>query len=457
MISILRLTSYFIFFFLEGIPVFPSIIVDNAFTKEARGTTAFSVLKSPVGVKFFSLGQSGISEYANESVFYNPAGAITPNSNSFYIDFQKEVSDSMRSDFSYLKRTEYKTYAFSLSYIDYGDFLKVNSNGGISGYFSPNDIIFGFTYSSGKDDRFGLNLKYIYSDMVYYSKSSLSMDAGFILKGNRTRYSFLVRNLGIPVEIDGRTYPLPLEIIVGAKYFYSKNLSGTFEVKMPSDDSPYACGGFEYIKKYRDMEIALRGGMNLKNKTPLGWGSVFSGGFGIKLGNFDFDYSFVPYSDIDATHKFAIKFRYGDVDFKKIEKRNFEDFVAKQISMKKRIVVFDFNSDLDEDYSKIVANAVEERLIEKNYSLISRLDPDYILKIKNNITAINEAISKAKELGADYAVWGDIKKLADEKANFNFFLIDARDSNVSEFSFLSAIYDIGNISLKISNDISQKI
>lgn len=451
---------FLLFFSIIGFSrlLFSEVIPDNAFTKEARGSSIFNILKSPVSPRFFSMGGVGITEYGSDSVFYNPAGAFTDNSDSFYVDFQTEVSDSKRSDFSYLKREEYKSYGILGSYMDYGDFIKIDNSGSIKGYFSPKDLIIGLTYSYGESDRFGLTVKYINSDMVYYTANAIAFDGGFILKGNKTRYSFLLRNLGFGAKIQGKTYPLPLELIAGAKYFYSRVLNGVFELHMPSDDQVYAAGGFEYLfANSGDINLYLRGGMNLKNKTPLGWSGVFSGGFGVNIGDFLIDYAFVPYSNIEAVHKISLRFSYGKPDFKKKEKKNFESFVSKQIAMKKKIVVFDFNSDMGEEYGKLVSNAVEERLIEKKYVLISKLDPIYISLGNKSVKNAQDAIKNSKNMGADFAVWGESYKINDEKANFKFFLVNVLTGDVFEFNMVSNIYDIRNISLKLSDEISKNI
>lgn len=453
--SINLLTFIFFIFLIKTLSA--GVLPDNAFTEDARGSSVFNVLKSPVSPRFFSLGGAGINEYGIDSVFYNPSGAIENNLHSFYLDFQSEVSSSKRSDIAYLKRDEYKSYGLYISYMDYGDFIKIDNNGVTGGYFTPYDIILSGVYSGGKEDRFGLSLKYIHSDMVYYSLNSIAFDLGFILKGSKTYYSFLVRNLGFGVRYNDKTYPLPLELACGIKYQYSKELSGVFESIMPSYDSMYFMGGFEYLKKFSDLDFYIRGGVNLKNKDSLGWGGVFSGGIGIYFDNFGFDYAFIPYSNLDMTHKFSLRFRYGDVSFVKSEKKNFESFVKKQIALKKKIVVVDFKFDNDPDYAGVVSNSIEERLVEKGYAVITKLDPTYISTINGPVKNIEDVIKKAKKMNSDFAVWAEIKQIDEEKVEVKAFLIDLSKGYVNEFDMASNKYDIKNISLKISQEVMKRI
>ncbi len=248
-------------FFLFLISVFHnlwSFIPEDSFTENAVGKTVFNYLKNPVSPRFYALGENGITEYGIDSVFYNPAGTVVNNRNSFYVDFQKGISEIYRNDFAYLRRIDKKSSGFFLSYLNYGDFIKTDKYGNLTGYFSPSDFLAGFSYSYGKHDRIGFNIKYLYSDMVYYKASSIAFDIGVILKSTKTRYAFLIRNIGFESKIQGKSYPLPSEFIIGARYIYSNSISSIFEYKIPSYSSSYASGGFEYFKDFDDIRLYLR-------------------------------------------------------------------------------------------------------------------------------------------------------------------------------------------------------
>lgn len=448
----------FIFLLSININLNSSFFPENAFSKDAKGLVFFPILKSVVSPVFYSMGNSGSTIFVHDNIFYNPASSLINNKNSFYIDFQTLNADAKRSDISYLKRKFYKTYGFYLSYIDYGEFTKIDNTGKLLGSFSPYDYVFGFSYSNGKYDRFGFNIKYAYSDMVYEHTQTLCADIGFILKGNKTYYSFLLRNIGFPASINGKSYPLPFEIGAGIRYIYSQNLNGVFEFKMPVDDDPQMTGGFEYKKEYNDFTFYFRAGMNLATKSSLGWGSVFSGGFGLDFNIFLFDYAFIPYSNVDMMHKLSIKIGFGKPDFKKeIEKKEFKNFVAKQITMKKRIAVFRFKTDLEEEYGKIIANSIEDRLINNGFVLITSLDSEYISKDIGFYNDINSVINVAKTMQVDYAVWGEVKSKDENFANYIVYLVDINTGKTTEFSLVSNIYDINNISLSFTSEISKSI
>lgn len=445
-----------IFLFSTNINLNSSFFPEDAFSKDAKGLISFPILKSVVSPVFYSMGNSGSTIFSHDSIFYNPAASIINSKTSLYIDFQTLNADAKRSDISYIKRKFYKTYGFYLSYIDYGEFMKIDNTGNLLGSFYPYDYILGFSYSNGKYDRFGFNIKYAYSNMVFEHTQTLCADIGFILKGKKAYYSFLLRNIGFPANINGKSYPLPFEIGVGMRYLYSQRLNGIFEFKMPVDDNPQMTGGFEYKKEYNDFTFYLRAGMNLATKSSLGWGSVFSGGFGVDFNMFLVDYAYIPYSNVDMMHKLAIKIGFGKPGLKKeIEKNEFKDFVAKQITMKKKIAVFRFKTDLEEEYGKIVANSIEERLINNGFLLITSLDSEYISKDIGFYSNINSVINVAKRMQVDYAIWGEIRSKDENTASYIVYLVDINSGKTTQFSLVSNIYDINNISLGFTSEISK--
>ncbi|NLH39453.1 MAG: hypothetical protein GX445_05255 [Elusimicrobia bacterium] len=451
---------FFLFFlFFSVCDIYGEIIPPGAFSSSARGSTALNILESPVSPEFFSFGGAGSTVYSHDSIFYNPAGAGTgSNSSSVFFDFQTLNSDARRSDISYLKRNDDIVNGFYISYIDYGDFTEVDSNGTIKGSFSPYDYILNYSFSKGIKNRFGVNLKYVYSNMVFESAKTLAADVGFILKGNKTYYSFLVRNFGVPVKIYGRSYPLPLEIIAGVRYVYSNNLSGIFDLKMPVNNTPYPAAGVEYKKVFGDILVRFRGGINLNNRKYLGWGSVFSGGFGIDFGSFNLDYGFIPYSNVDMSHKIALSMRFGEL--KKNQSKinnNFVDFMAEETESKSRTVVFDFQSDgSDNAAGSVISDLIEQRLLDKKHVLITRLDPLYLSNLKRAPKNLSDVKELARNIDADYAVWGQMKK-DQGKTNFNLFILDVKNNDVHQFEMLADISNINDVAFRLSEEVSKKI
>jgi len=442
------------FFFITNAFIYSEAIPEYAFSSSARGSTVLNILRMAVAPQFMAKGESGTADITSNNIFLNPASVTNIiYKNAYYLDFQKINVDAVRSNFYYLNMDADNTVkGFYISYIDYGNFTKTDENGNIVGSFSPSDYILNFHYSLGKKDRIGFNFKYVYSDMVYSNINAFLFDFGFNLSAKRARYAFTVRNLGFI-----KNHIPPLEIDIGIKYSYSNKLSGFFDYKIPSSNSAYPCGGFEYIfANYDDVRLKLRGGVNFKNKPYLGWGSIVSGGIGFEIGSFFLDYAFVPYSSIDYTHFLSIRFLYGSPNKEKINKEKFADFLMKQIALKKRISILGFIGQ-DYEYGKVISNSLEEMLLSQNYTIITSLDPIYLNAVKSVPLDKNEAILIAKKLKLDYAIFGKYERLSDDMVKIIMNLLDFHANTIKEFEMNANIYDIRNIVLKLSYEISKNI
>ena len=439
--------------------VFPNFLssLDDAFSERARGGTVFSVLKGPVSPYFYSVGGGGSAVMVEDNIFLNPAAMYFHNLNSISVGFQKNNVDSSRTDLAYLLRKGQSLYGVSFSFIDYGSFISIDNNGNIIGSFSPYDFIFSTAYGWGKKERFGVRIKYIESNLVYKRMRGVCFDSGFLVKGNKSSLSILAKNIGPAVKLDKNYYHLPFEISVGFGYTYSSSLRGIFELRFPIDNKAHSSLGFEYNLKYADFDFKIRGGLNTLNFRELGIGGVLSGGFGVSIDGFGVEYAFTPYSDIDVAHKMLLKYRFGEIkDKKKEDDHKFKEFVAKEISLRKRIVVFGFRSD-DMIYGEMIANSVEEKLIGKKHSVITRQDPLYIANSKPSYKDSSEVINSARKMGADYAVWGKIEKQSEVKFLITMIVFSIRDGKTKEYSFVSNIYNLRNIAIKLVEEISSFI
>ncbi len=434
-------------------PIFIYAIHDS-FTEKARGQTAFPILKSPVSPFFYSVGGGGSAVLKEDNIFLNPAAMYSLNSKSFSLSFHKDSVESARSDIFFITRKAKTVYGISISYIDYGDFLKLDENANELGFFSPYDLVLSASTSFGTfRERFGVRLKYLFSNMIYERSSAFALDTGFLVSGKTSSLSLLVRNIGPSPEIGGKHYSLPLEFSAGFSYLYSQSLKGIFDLRFPLDNKTYATCGIEYHTSLDNFNFYLRAGANTLNFREIGWGGILNGGFGIEYSGFGVDYSFTPVSNIDSIHRVLFKYSFGEVKDKREEEYRFREFVAKKISLKKKIAVFPFSYD-DSSYSDVVANSIEERLMEKKHAVISRLDPIYISNSKSVYQNEFDIIAAAEDMGADYAVWGRIIKKDDVKAEFKVFVISVSEKKKYEYSLISNIYDVRNIALKISDEIS---
>lgn len=430
---------------------------ENAFSDDARGTVFLPILKSPVTPKYYSLGTAGSLFYSGENIFYNPAGAYTEKRNFIYLDWQTLNADSRRSDAAYLINNYDYNYGFSVSYIDYGEFIKVDENGVINGSFSPYDVILNLHYSRGERSRFGVNFKYINSDMIYESVNTFAFDIGFLLMSSKkVYYSLLFRNISPGAKIDGKVYPLPFQVIGGIRYDYSRELKGLFELRMDVDEDPYAVCGLEYTLPFESLNLHIRGGFDYRNKKYLGWGSVFSGGLGFEFNRFAIDYAFIPYSDIDMVHKLSVNYSFGELNKKEIkEKKEFEKFIARNIKLKKRIAVLKFFvKNGDSKYGVVIRDNIENELLRENLNVVTSLDPQYIRNFSvDEKLNLSDIAYISKKMGLDYTIYGKIEFIDKENINASIKILDVNSLVVvKDIKIKSNIYDFRVITKKVVSE-----
>ncbi len=91
-----------------------------------------------------------------------------------------------------------------------------------------------------------------------------------------------------------------------------KELTTVFDIKFPNDNDIIFNVGAEYVYQMKQGQIAGRMGFDSSNDA----GSGVTFGLGIKLNkisnlkDFQFDYAFVPYGDLDNSHRVSLSVKF---------------------------------------------------------------------------------------------------------------------------------------------------
>jgi len=450
------------FFFIIS-PLHSGILPDNAFSKDARGTTSASFLKNVSSARFFGLGQTGSELAAPDNLFYNPAAmGLYGHSSGLLMNYQALLEGSYRTDLGYLWKEGSCHYGFGLIYNSYGAFDRMDARGTVSGSFAPYDYALFSGISFEKNGiSYGANLKFISEDLVYESASSAALDLGLLIRGNKKdkkEYSLLVRNLGLPMKLGGESSPLPLEVTGGLRYPYSNLLDLLFEIKFPCDDEPYLAAGGEFVLPLDIFDFTLRSGFNFKNREEMGFMGVFSAGFGLNFSGKSLDYAYVPYGELGETHRLSFNYMFGEYREKEKEEKVSE--AAQALFLKnKKFAVMDFEaSGVSENYGSFMANNVEKELAENGYALISRGDFAFIKAAAEVPPPYDEAAAAAlcRGVKADYCVYGAVGRRKEGVA----FMVKVYDLNadrtVKSFTVMAADeYKFNPVSEKIAEEITK--
>ncbi|MBI9071473.1 MAG: PorV/PorQ family protein [Melioribacteraceae bacterium] len=300
----------------------------NSFAFEKVGTTSFQFLKVIANARASSLaGAYTTIGMGSESMFWNPAGLTTVSKFDVSIDYLDWFLDVAHYSFSAAYTLKgVGTFGVMGMMADVGEIeeTKVSHlgyqngvyNPGLTGYkFSPKSMAFGVSFARNLNDRFtfGVNVKYVYEDLVYYNKGALCFDGGMLFK---TGFKSIVvgasiRNFGQEITYIDKNYPLPqtLNIGVSAHLFSDDNpiistsddhaLLISTDIIQPRDyDQQYAIGvEYSFLKM-----LYMRGGVLLNTDNGglnLGAGVSFQG---TKV-----DYSFSDHGEyLGSVHRISV-------------------------------------------------------------------------------------------------------------------------------------------------------
>ena len=261
-------------------------------------------------------------------IFYNPAGLSTIQGKRVSASFGKYLLDINFGTASFnMKYKDLGWFGAGVKYFNYGSFDYTDENGVLTGgSFSANDLMFSLGYSNYLYDaiNYGVNVKYIYSNIADYKSSALAFDFGlmYLIPSQQVSLAFTVNNIGTQLKsyIDTRE-DLPLDIRVG----FSKKLehlplrlSVSFSNLNVKRDKflqhfkSFALGGEFTFSDYVSARIGYNNErrQDLKLGTSLGIAG-FSAGIGIHfLDRYSFDYSLNSLGKVGSTHRFNLGYKF---------------------------------------------------------------------------------------------------------------------------------------------------
>jgi len=109
------------------------------------------------------------------------------------------------------------------------------------------------------------------------------------------------------MKFDRESFQLPLNLKLGGAYSASRNLLFALDINKPVDNDIILNAGTEYIIEFHGaISIAARLGYKTDAKGFAETAGV-TAGTGIKYRDIGFDYAFVPYGELDSTHRISLK------------------------------------------------------------------------------------------------------------------------------------------------------
>ena len=223
--------------------------------------------------------------------------------------------------------TSIGVFGASLIYVDYktGDYLD-NEGESIKDLGPTYDVSAILTYSIPLKrylptfidyGGFGANLKILRSSLADYISEAIAFDFGGLFSIPKMRdfsFGFAFKNYGSDQKYVTEKFSLPQTMTFGLGYtnelFY--NLKVALDFTDMKGYENYTSLGFSVSPVYF---LAFRagfkiGGDSIFNNTRLGVGVCFQG--------INFDYAFIPSTDLNATHQFALSAAFGNFSDQKM-------------------------------------------------------------------------------------------------------------------------------------------
>jgi hypothetical protein len=135
------------------------------------------------------------------------------------------------------------------------------------------------------------------------------MMGGMCKKNKSLSMGVAVQNIGTKMKFNKEEYDLPLNVKAGVSVNPYPPLMIAVDVNKSMDTDLIGNIGAEYQHTISFASVALRAGYKTNTKGIDGVTGI-TGGIGIGMGNFGFDYAYVPYGDIDTTHRISVQYGF---------------------------------------------------------------------------------------------------------------------------------------------------
>lgn len=265
----------------------------------ALGETGAQFLKIGVGARACAVGEAytALSDDAT-AIYWNPAGlaqlsagAVTAMQNFWLMDMSYQYA-------AVAVPVHYGGFGLAVAYSSSGEIPKFEDFQQVGDY-SAYDAAGTIAYATriGRCLSSGVGLKLVQQKIEEESATGFAVDVGLLcscptIKG--ISMGLVAQNLGPAIKFIDEPDPLPWNVKFGVGYSTGP-LTLACDVMKPRDDDMRVGAGGEFVIK---SVLALRGGYNSAN--------TYTAGAGLAWRRISAGYTFVPYEDIDDSHRISL-------------------------------------------------------------------------------------------------------------------------------------------------------
>jgi len=322
-------------FSLVMIAVLSTWLPANAVDENA-GTAGYSFLKIGVGARPAGMGNAYVGladDFA--ALYFNPAGITNVRLRTDWNDgagpepavpgtyaaasYNSWISDIQSGFLAIIHPVGQKTWlGASIQYMDYGDFVATDRDGGVLGNFGASDMALSLTGARQFSDQFAIGVtgRIILESIEDSSSWGMAADIGamYYFPDQRTQIGLAVTNLG--AQMDGLTEShkdeLPIKFTAGVSHkLRGLPLVMAGDVGKASDDQMRFSLGSELIyfsPFYLRVGYSSRRGDIETGSSDDDWAG-FAGGLGVAHNQFRLDYAIGQLSELGTVHRVGLTAR----------------------------------------------------------------------------------------------------------------------------------------------------
>lgn len=279
------------------------------------GTSGAPFLKIGVGARAAGMGEAfcGLSDDIN-AIYWNPAGMANIQGQQFQLMHLAWFQSINYEHLAYAKEISgIGVIGGAVSMVNVKDMDEWVDNSGVAEYkgnFNASDMALSLSYSRElRGIMIGGNLKHISQTIKDKKASTLGLDLGVLSKTpiDGLTVGGTIQNLGGELKFISKSDPLPLIIKAGVAYRLPANedIVIVSDLSLPNDNDLSVRAGVEWGIEVGNSKLLLRGGY--KSGVDLG---EFTAGLGFVNGGMCLDYAFVPYDDLDDTHRVSLMMKF---------------------------------------------------------------------------------------------------------------------------------------------------
>jgi long-subunit fatty acid transport protein len=299
-------------FHLAVLSCFLLLVANPCLFSRGAGTSSGSILKIDAGARAAGMAGSfcGISNDVT-GIYYNPAGLVQIDRQEFVAN-HNEWLQGVRSEFlGYgLPINEDLSVGITMNYLYVNGLVGRDEFGNETGSkFGGYDGLVTLTAAGRLTDEISIggNVKVVQESVDDKKATGYCGDVGVMYKYEALCCGLAIQNAGSKIKLNEDSFPLPMNLKLGASYTLFESLTVDADVNKPLDNDIVVSAGAEW---WVVDAFAVRAGYKMGADKNTGIGVTAGAGF--KLDDYSIDYSFLPYGDLGNTHRLSLTYRFGE-------------------------------------------------------------------------------------------------------------------------------------------------